>query len=229
MTNPSDLRHLFGNIDIYLFDQLLKGRLTPDMTILDAGCGDGRNLVYLMRCGCRAFGIDETADAIEEIRLLATRIAPDLPADNFQVGKVDALPFPDENFDAVLCNAVLHFAADEHHFNQMLRELWRVLKPDGLFFSRLASSIGIAARIEHIDGRRYRLPDGTDRFLVDEEMLLSLTNQLGGELVDPIKTTNLLRPNLLPLTSPSPSAAESVARCIRAAPRDPSPGLPVGG
>jgi len=110
---------------------------------------------------------------------------------NFQVGKVDSLPFPDENFDAVLCNAVLHFAADEHHFNQMLRELWRVLKPGGLFFSRLASSIGIADRIEHIGGQRYRLPDGTDRFLVDEEMLLSLTNQLGGELVDPIKTTNV--------------------------------------
>jgi tellurite methyltransferase len=191
VTNPNDLHHLFGNIDIYLFDQLLKGRLTPDMTILDAGCGDGRNLVYLMRRGCRAFGIDETADAIEEIRLLATRIAPDLPVENFQVGKIDALPFPDENFDAVLCNAVLHFAADERHFNRMLRELWRVLKPDGVFFSRLASSIGIAARIEHIDGRRYRLQDGTDRFLVDEEMLLSLANQLGGELVDPIKTTNV--------------------------------------
>ena len=140
VTNPNDLRHLFGNMDIYLFDQLLKGRLTPDMTILDAGCGDGRNLVYLMRCGCRAFGTDETADAVEEIRLLATRIAPDLPVENFQVGKVDALP---------------------------------------------------------LDGRRYRLPDGTDRFLVNEEMLLSLTSQLGGELVDPIKTTNLLGPPFL--------------------------------
>ena len=186
---PSELREQFGNIDIYVFDQLHKGRITADMTVLDAGCGGGRNSVYLMRSGCTVFGVDESADAVQAIRNVAAEVAPNLPADNFKVEQVDSLPFPDAEFNVVLCSAVLHFARDEDHFRGMLNELWRVLAPGGLFFSRLASSIGIEDKIKSIGGRRYRLPDGTDRFLVDEEMLLSLVDDLGGELLDPIKTT----------------------------------------
>ena len=185
------LRDLFGGIDIYLFDQILKGRITSDMKILDAGCGGGRNLAYLMRCGCEVFGVDESSAAVAEVQMLAADVAPDLPPDNFQVAKVHGLPFADGDFDVVLCNAVLHFAANEEDFRGMLQELWRVLKPGGVFFSRLASSIGIEDRIEPIEGRRYHLPEGTDRFLVDEAMLLALTGELGGELLDPIKTTNV--------------------------------------
>ena len=185
----SELGEHFGNIDIYLFDQIQKGRITSEMTVLDAGCGGGRNLVYLLHQGCRVFGVDESARSIDAVRAIAAEIAPDLPPDNFQVGAVDALPFPDAEFDVVLCNAVLHFANDEAHFRRMLNEVWRVLAPGGLFFCRLASSIGIEDKIQSIEGRRHRLPDGSDRFLVDEEMLMSLTDELGGELLDPIKTT----------------------------------------
>ena len=186
---PNELREHFGNIDIYLFDQLQKGRLTLDMTVLDAGCGGGRNLVYLMRNGFTVFGVDGSAPAIQAIRDVAADAAPDLPADNFSVAQVDALPFLDTEFDVMLCNAVLHFARDDGHFHGMLSEVWRVLAPRGLFFCRLASSIGIEDKIQPIEGRRHRLPDGSDRFLVDEQMLLNLTDELGGELLDPIKTT----------------------------------------
>jgi tellurite methyltransferase len=187
----NELRRVFGEIDIYLFDQLLKGRITPEMTVLDAGCGGGRNIAYLMRSGCRVFGVDGSFDAIMEVRKLAAELAPDLPPEHFQVARVSELPFPEGQFDAVVCIAVLHFAADEDHFRKMLGELWRVLKPGGLLFSRLASSIGIEDRVESIEGRRCRLPDGTERFLVDEAMLLALTEELEGELLDPIKTTNV--------------------------------------
>lgn len=101
---------LFGQIDIYLFDQLLRGRIGPGMRILDAGCGNGRNLLYL-------------------------------------------------------------------------------LQPGGLFFCRLASSIGLEGRGESLGGRRYRLPDRSERYLVDEPLLLELTRDLGGVLLDPLKTT----------------------------------------
>ena len=47
--STADLQEQFGNIDIYLFDQLLRGRIGPGMRVLDAGCGGGRNLVYLLR------------------------------------------------------------------------------------------------------------------------------------------------------------------------------------
>jgi ubiquinone/menaquinone biosynthesis C-methylase UbiE len=99
------------------------------------------------------------------------------------------MTFPSASADVVIASAVLHFAVSDRQFDAMLRTSWRVLKPGGLFFARLASSIGIEDQIQSIEGRRYRLPDGSDRYLVDAAMLTSLTSELGGELLDPIKTT----------------------------------------
>ena len=54
----ADLLEQFGQIDIYLFDQLLRGRIALGMRVLDAGCGAGRNLVYFLREGYEVFGVD---------------------------------------------------------------------------------------------------------------------------------------------------------------------------
>jgi tellurite methyltransferase len=185
----SALHQQFGQIDIYLFDQLLRGRITPGMRILDAGCGAGRNLVYLMQAGYEVFGADANADSIAEVRALAARLAPALPADNFRVESLEALTFPSQFADVVICSAVLHFAADDARFTAMLHGCWRALKPGGMFFCRLASSIGLDGRGEQLVGRRYRLPDGSERYLVDEPLLLTLTRDLGLLLLDPLKTT----------------------------------------
>jgi tellurite methyltransferase len=186
-----NLPEQFGEIDIYLFDQLLKGRFSPGMSILDAGCGGGRNLVYFLRNGYEVYGVDQSREAITQVRYLASLLCPSLPEENFVVSTVEEMPFPDERFDAVISSAVLHFARDERHFNRMLDEMWRVLRPGGLFFARLASSIGIENLISPVEGRRFLLPDGTERFLVDEEALTSATNRLGAERLDPLKTTNV--------------------------------------
>ncbi|MCB1023189.1 MAG: class I SAM-dependent methyltransferase [Acidobacteria bacterium] len=181
----------FGNIDIYLFDQIQKERFTPQMRILDAGCGGGRNIVYLMRIGCDVAAIDQSPEAVEQVRKMADDIAPDLPDENFRTAAVEEIPFQDEDFDWVICNTVLHFAYDPDHFDVMLREMWRVLKPGGMFFSRLASSIGIEDLIIRNEDGRYKLPDGSTRFLVDQVFLLSKTEELGATLIEPIKTTNV--------------------------------------
>ena len=185
----SSLQEQFGPIDIYLFDQLLRGRITPGMRIFDAGCGSGRNLVYLLRAGYEIFGADSNRSAVDETRRLAASLAPGLPGDNFRVEDLAATSFPDAFADVALSSAVLHFARDDDHFGAMLRGTWRVLKPGGLFFCRLASSIGIEEQIQLITGRRCLLPDGSERYLVDEKLLVSLTHELGGQLVDPVKTT----------------------------------------
>ena len=156
--------------------------------MLDAGCGAGRNIVYLLRRGYACFGIDRDAAAINDMRALAAQVAPALPAENFQIGEIDRLPWPDASVDAVVCSAVLHFAADEAHFDRMVDDMWRVLAPDGVFFARLASNIGLEDRIGPA-GRRVRLPDGSDRFIVDEGMLMASVARLSGQLLDPIKTT----------------------------------------
>ena len=181
----------FGDIDIYLFDQILKNRFAPPMKILDAGCGGGRNLVYFLRQNFQVFGVDQNPEAIEYVRRLAQMFAPEIPSENFQVSTVETMPYADKTFDWVLSNAVLHFAFDEEHFDKMLREIWRVLKPSGILFARLASTIGIENKIEKIAERRYLLPDGSERFLVDEEMLIEATENLGGIFIEPIKTTNV--------------------------------------
>jgi SAM-dependent methyltransferase len=185
----AELSDQFGAIDIYLFDQLLRRRITSGMRILDAGCGSGRNLVYLLRQGFKVFGVDSDPHALQATRHLSTSIAPGLPADNFRLEAIEAMSFPDEFADVVISSAILHFARSDDHFRAMLQGSWRVLKPGGLFFCRLASSIGIENQIRPIEGRRFRLPDGSERYLVDEARLMKLTEELGGELGDPLKTT----------------------------------------
>jgi len=182
------LRSEFGDIDIYLFDQLLKGRFDDRPRVLDAGCGDGRNLRYLLARGFSCWGVDRDPAAVEHVRRLAEAVGGEVDPDRFQVADMDRLPWPDASFDAVVCSAVLHFADDAAHFERMVQELGRVLGPRGLFFARLASNIGLETVIGP-GGRRVRLPDGSDRFVVDETMLLTLTARLGGRLADPLKTT----------------------------------------
>jgi tellurite methyltransferase len=183
------LQQQFGQIDIYLFDQLLKGRIARGMRILDAGCGAGRNLVYFLREGYEVYAVDMDPQALESVRSLARMLAPALPSSNFRVEAVERMSFDDGCADVVVSNTVLHFARDDAHFESMLQGSWRVLKPGGLFFCRLGSSIGMENQVERIQGRRHRSPDGSERYLVDEALLGSLTERLGGELADPLKTT----------------------------------------
>jgi tellurite methyltransferase len=174
------LQEQFGQIDIYLFDQLLRGRIVPGMSILDAGCGGGRNLVYFLREGYQVFAADADPAAIEHVRSLAIS----LPASNFRAEPIEAMSFEDACADVVISSAVLHFARDDAHFETMLQGSWRVLRRGGL-----SSTIGIESQVQRIQGRRHLLPDGSERYLVDEALLASASERLGGELVDPLKTT----------------------------------------
>ena len=181
------IQEQFGQIDIYVFDQILRGNIAPGMRVLDAGCGYGRNLVHLLREGCEIFALDADAESVEHVRQLAAALQPRLPAENFRVGPIECMPFADALADVVICNSVLHFARDEDHFRAMLAELWRVLRPGGLFFCRLGSRIGMD--FERVRGGRFLVGDGSEWFLVDEEMLLELTEELDAVQVDPLKTT----------------------------------------
>jgi tellurite methyltransferase len=178
----------FGQIDVYLFDQILRGNISPGMRVVDAGCGVGRNIQYLLREGYEVFGVDVSAEAVAATRKMASELAPWLPAENFQVASVEAMPFPDDFADVVICHSVLHFARDEAQLKAMVRG---VLRPGGMLFCRLASTIGAAQDMvfEPVGGRRFRMSHGAEWLLVDEALLMELTSGVGGELVDPLKTT----------------------------------------
>jgi SAM-dependent methyltransferase len=184
------LRAEFGEIDIYLFDQLLRGRFDRRRRVLDAGCGRGRNLPFFLRHRFDVRAVDADPEAIRLVREIVAALHPALPTVQIHCGPLDALPWDDGSTDAVVCSAVLHFARDERDFGAALREMWRILAPGGLFFARLATSIGLERQLSAATGR-VRLPDGTDRFVVDEPTILAWTASLGGVLADPLKTTNV--------------------------------------
>jgi len=177
----------FGQIDIYVFDQILRGNIAPGMRVLDAGCGYGRNLVHLLREGCEIFALDGDVNGVEHVRQLSASLGRNLPAENFQTGVIEKMPFAGGFADVVLCNSVLHFARDEKHFYAMMEELWRVLRPGGMLFCRLGSRIGMD--FEPVGNNRYVVGDGSHWFLVDEEMLMQWTEEKNAVLVDPLKTT----------------------------------------
>jgi len=183
------LHDTFGDIDIYLFDQLLKGRIRTGDRILDAGCGSGRNLIFLLRQGFDVYAVDPNPYAVEEVRELASRLAPSLDPARFRQEPTEEMSFPDATFTVVLSSAVLHFARDDAHFEAMVRGLWRVLGSGGMLFTRLASTIGIAGQVRPLGNNRFALPDGSERYLVSESALMHWTDTLGGQLLEPLKTT----------------------------------------
>jgi len=172
MAQPLSPREQFGPIDIYLFDQILRGRITPGSRILDAGCGSGRNLVYFLRNihneNYEVYGADSDLQAVAAVRRLAASLAPDLPADNFRLDPVEAMSFPDAFADLVISSAILHFASSDEQFEAMLNG---------------------GHLIQPVSGRRHLLPDGSVRYLVDEALLLQSAERLGADLLDPLKTT----------------------------------------
>jgi SAM-dependent methyltransferase len=182
-----NVQQQFGQIDIYVFDQILRGNIAHGMRVLDAGCGYGRNLVHLLREGCEVFAVDANAEGVDHVRALARQLAPNLPASNFRVGPIEKMDFADGFADVVICNSVLHFAKDEAHFLAMVAELWRVVRPGGMLFCRLGSRIGM--NFERLRGNIFRINDGSEWFLVDEAVLMQMTHQMNAVMVDPLKTT----------------------------------------
>ena len=188
-----NLRDRVGGIDIYLLDQVLRGNVDPGAKVLDVGCGGGRNLTYFVQHGHEVFGVDQDPESISRVRDHVHELGGVADDTHFRVEPAELLSFESDQFDLVICNAVLHFSRDLDHLIAIARELHRVARPDALVFTRLCSSIGLEP---FLDPRKpvpgwHRLPDGSDRFLVDLATLLEVSETIGAALVDPIKTINV--------------------------------------
>lgn len=183
-----ELNHLLGNIDIYLLDQILKARFEQNFKILDAGCGEGRNIIYFVRNEYQVYGIDKNKDAIQMLKYLVKSISKTYPPDRFITGNVEKMPYEQHEFDAIISSAVLHFADNKNHFLSMVGELVRVLKPNGILFARMATSEGMEDKIKPLGSGKYLLPDDSVRFLLTRELLDEITLHYGFEFVEPFKT-----------------------------------------
>ncbi|WP_420579793.1 class I SAM-dependent methyltransferase [Reichenbachiella sp.] len=184
------LNKYLGNIDLYLLDQILKENVDPKSKILDAGCGEGRNLIYFLNHGFDVYGMDQNEEAIRMLQFIIGSNYSHYTKDRFQIGKLSKLSYNDDEFDYIICSAVLHFAQSENHFWQMIRELNRVLQPNGTLFIRMASDIGLQGHESLSDGR-YSLPDGSQRFLITEGMISTFINDYNYTRIEPVKTVNV--------------------------------------
>ncbi len=178
--------------DVYLIDQILKGRLDGLGCVVDVGAGAGRNLPWFVGRAERVVALDPRPEAFEamdeaffELGLTATARA----GVERVLGRIEDAPLEPGTADLVICNAVLHFAADAAEFEAMLRGAWALVAPGGMFFARLASSVGIEGGLVPLGGGRFLLPDESERFLVDARGLEEWPDRLGAERLEPVKTT----------------------------------------
>lgn len=182
-----ELNHII-NTDIYLIDQILKGRYNGGGKLLDAGCGGGRNISwFVMQPNFDIYAIDTDQKAMHHL----LQAYPSLKHDQLYCAPVQSLPFSDAFFHHIICSTVLHFADNKEDFMQMFSELNRVLKPGGSLFIRCASDIGIEDKILPLGDGRFSLPDGTDRFLLTKALIEQLLNTFPLILAEPVKTTNV--------------------------------------
>jgi tellurite methyltransferase len=182
----TDIQLLLGQTDIYLVDQIMKGRFKPGEVILDAGCGSGRNMHWFLQNDFQIFGIDNSDIAIKQLK----NTYPLLKA-NFMVAPVESTGFNDNSFNHIICSAVLHFAISNAHFNAMLVEMVRILKPGGSLFIRMTADTGIENKLELVADGVYIIPDGSTRFLLTRTLLANCIQKHNLSFAEPVKTTNV--------------------------------------
>ena len=185
--NSNSLQRLVGDTDIYLLDQIMKGRYKRTDKVLDAGCGAGRNLQWFLQEGLEIYAIDKNSVAINELK----NTYPLVSSDRFQSCHADNLSFKNNFFDHVISSAVLHFANGLSDFNSMVAELVRVLKPGGSLFIRMTSDVGIENKVRPINDGVYLIPDGSTRFLLTRSLLNDILQQYRLSSLEPFKTVNV--------------------------------------
>ncbi len=168
--------------DIYLIDQFLKNRIPRNGRVLDAGCGSGRNIQYLLKHGYNVTAFDFNPTAIEELKSRFPN-----QAEQFLVSSIGDFPFK-QKFDFIICNAVLHFANSHAHFELMFEKLLRLLSKNGVLFIRMTAAIGLPNQPKEIGKGVYLLEDGTERYLISRKQISALVKAYKLSYLEPVKS-----------------------------------------
>lgn len=176
-------KHLHG-IDIYLLDQLMKGRISDSSKILDVGCGAGRNALALERFGCKKItAFDSNEMAVEKLKQLSSNISVSMSSiEDFKT---------QDKFDFIICSAVLHFAESHDHFHSMIHSFCNCMHSDTILFIRMTSNFAIRSSFQVDENGIANLGDGSQRYLLDNTRLEELKSKHHLQLIEPLKTVNV--------------------------------------
>jgi SAM-dependent methyltransferase len=192
-----ELNHELGNIDLFLLDQILKGRFENAGRILDAGCGEGRNLTYFIKNGYEVWGIDNNSIALKMLRMAGRSLHKSFDPEKFIEGEITEIPFPPQSFDAIICLAVLHFSSSEAAFFTALDEMMKVLRKDGSLFISMYSNFGMVKEAAHQEDIHDKESNG--RYLLLTEFLYNtLLHRYVLREIEPVKT--VFTQNVYPIT-----------------------------
>jgi 2-polyprenyl-6-hydroxyphenyl methylase/3-demethylubiquinone-9 3-methyltransferase len=123
----SSLRYCVNPVRYGYFRRILQQLRIPGRAVLDVGCGGGFLAEEFARDGFEVTGIDPSAKSVAAARKHAAESGLDI---RYEVGRGEAMPFPDGTFDLVACCDVLEHVDD---LERVIREVSRLLKPGGVF------------------------------------------------------------------------------------------------
>ena len=172
--------------DIYLIDQVLKGRLGELGCVVDVGAGAGRNLPWFVGCADRVVALDPRPEAFEAMDECLSELGLNATARAGVERCWDASRTPLEPgaADLVICNAVLHFA--EGAAGEAMPEAWSLVAPGGMFFGGVG--VGIEGSLVPLEGAGSFCPTNPSA----SSWTLAGSgwpNRLGAEQLEPVKTT----------------------------------------
>jgi ubiquinone/menaquinone biosynthesis C-methylase UbiE len=129
-------RHLRKRVGIDEFVDVIPG--AKGMSIVDVGCGIGRNLLFGEEFGFRMYGMDISAVAIRTAQELLRRKGVERPEERAVVGDIRQLPWKDGFFHHAIADSVLD-SMEIELATKGVSEMARVLKPQGYLYISLIS------------------------------------------------------------------------------------------
>ena len=142
----ADYNNEFGDIDLFLLDLLLKGHVKNGADVLDAGCGAGRNTFFFLKQGFHVKAIDRIQSEVVATNFMSRTLNGSEVALH---GHLDNLPYVDQSFDLIVSSRVLHFSESKAHFDKVMSEFFRVLRPTGILYLSMNSKISSEGNSEN--------------------------------------------------------------------------------
>ncbi len=145
-------------------------------SVIDLGCGGGRNARYLAKMGFRTYGVDFSELAVDFCRKVSIKL--NLQG-TFGIGYPDNIPFPDDFFSAAICIAVLdHVVKDKAR--KAISEMCRVTKPG----AAMIITFDPIDRVDIFKGEAKQLPDGSLHYIKGEKSGLVFRQYSDEEIID---------------------------------------------